>query len=75
MFIDFLSVISSFENELRKERQADGIVKAKANGIYKGRKPSIDRGKVKLLSEGGMGASSIAKELGCDRPTVYRCLN
>ena len=74
MFIDFLSVISSFENELRKERQADGIAKAKANGIYKGRKPTIDKAMVKQLNESGLGASAIAKEMGINRRSVYRAL-
>ena len=74
MFIDFLSVISSFENELRKERQADGIAKAKTNGIYKGRKATIDKAMVKQLNETGLGASAIAKEMGINRRSVYRAL-
>lgn len=36
-----LSVFAEFETNLRKERQAEGIAKAKANGLYKGRKRSI----------------------------------
>src|SRR6266853_1467285 len=42
-FLDMLGVFAEFETNLRRERQMEGIVKAKAAGVYKGRKPSIDR--------------------------------
>jgi DNA invertase Pin-like site-specific DNA recombinase len=35
-----LGVFAEFETNLRKERQAEGIAKAKAAGVYKGRPPS-----------------------------------
>jgi DNA invertase Pin-like site-specific DNA recombinase len=73
-FLDMLSVFAEFETNLRKERQMEGIAKAKANGIYKGRKPSIDVQKVQELKDSGMGASAIAKELGIGRASVYRVL-
>ena len=41
-FLDMLGVFAEFETNLRKERQMEGIAKAKAEGVYKGRKPSID---------------------------------
>ncbi len=73
-FLDMLGVFSEFETNLRKERQMEGIEKAKKRGVYKGRKPSIDKTKVKKLRETGMGASEIAKELGIGRASVYRAL-
>ena len=57
------------------ENQAEGIKKAKERGVYKGRKPSVDVEKVKLLKESGLGASAIAKELGIGRASVYRALD
>ena len=69
-----LGVFAEFETNLRKERQAEGIAKAKAKGVYKGRKPSVDREKVAELKAQGMGASKIAKELGISRASVYRVL-
>ena len=39
-FLDMLSVFAEFETNLRKERQMEGIAKAKEKGVYKGRKPS-----------------------------------
>jgi DNA invertase Pin-like site-specific DNA recombinase len=73
-FLDMLGVFGEFETNLRKERQMEGIAKAKENGVYKGRKPSVDIDKVKELKESGMGASAIAKELNIGRASVYRAL-
>ena len=73
-FLDMLGVFGEFETNLRKERQMEGIAKAKEKGVYKGRKPSVDAEKVKELRETGMGASAIAKELGIGRASVYRAL-
>jgi hypothetical protein len=41
-FLDMLGVFAEFETNLRRERQLEGISAAKARGVYKGRKPSID---------------------------------
>ena len=41
-FLDMLGVFAEFETNLRKERQMEGIAKAKAAGVYKGRPASID---------------------------------
>ena len=41
-FLDMLGVFAEFETNLRRERQLEGIGAAKARGVYKGRKPSID---------------------------------
>jgi len=73
-FLDMLGVFGEFETNLRKERQMEGIKKAKERGVYKGRKPSVDVEKVKALHNGGMGASAISKELGISRASVYRAL-
>ncbi len=41
-----LGVFAEFETNLRRERQMEGIAKAKLRGIYRGRKPTIDREEV-----------------------------
>jgi len=46
-FLDMLGVFAEFETNLRKERQLEGIAKAKAAGVYKGRPVSIDAGQVR----------------------------
>jgi DNA invertase Pin-like site-specific DNA recombinase len=69
-----LGVFAEFETNLRRERQSEGIAQAKARGVYKGRKPSIDAERVRTMHKGGMGASAIAKALGIGRASVYRAL-
>jgi DNA invertase Pin-like site-specific DNA recombinase len=70
-----LGVFAAFETNLRKERQAEGIAKAKAAGVYKGRPPSTDVMKVRALKKKGLGASEIAKTLNIGRASVYRALD
>ncbi len=74
-FLDMLGVFAEFETNLRRERQMEGIARAKARGIYKGRKPSIDPAEVRRLRETeGLGPSAIARRLGIGRTSVYRVL-
>src|SRR3954466_3249195 len=73
-FLDMLGVFAEFETNLRKERQLEGIAKAKAAGVYKGRPASIDAAQVQQLKAEGMGPSQIAKHLGIGRASVYRAL-
>ena len=74
-FFDMLGVFAEFETNLRKERQMEGIAKAKAKGVYRGRKPSIDADEVRRLKEqDGLGATEIAKRLNIVRSSVYRVL-
>jgi DNA invertase Pin-like site-specific DNA recombinase len=68
--------MAQFEREMMLERQREGIAKAKADGKYKGRKPTA-RAKsneaVRLFRE-GKRVAHIAKELGIGRGSVYRAL-
>lgn len=73
-FFDMLGVFAEFETSLRRERQMEGIAKAKAAGVYKGRKPSVDAQAVKALAAEGLGATEIAARLGIGRASVYRAL-
>lgn len=73
-FLDMLGVFAEFETNLRRERQMEGVEKAKAAGVYKGRKPSIDPEEVRRMRDEGMGATAIAKQLGIGRASVYRVL-
>ncbi|MDQ1231408.1 recombinase family protein [Sphingomonas sp. SORGH_AS_0879] len=71
-FLQMLGVFAQFETAIRKERQMEGIAKAKAAGVYKGRKPSIDITAINALRTEGIGATEIAKRLGIGRASVYR---
>src|SRR5262252_6316089 len=71
-FLDMLGVFAEFETNLRRERQLEGIAKAKAAGVYKGRKPTISGAEIRKLKKDGLGATEIAKRLGIGRASVYR---
>lgn len=73
-FLDMLGVFAEFETNLRRERQLEGIADAKARGVYKGRKASIDAAAVKALKAQGVGPSDIARRLNIGRASVYRVL-
>ena len=73
-FLDMLGVFAEFETNLRRERQLEGIAKAKAESKYKGRPPSIDAAKVRAMKAEGQGASEIAKALKIGRASVYRLM-
>jgi hypothetical protein len=60
--------------KLRRSSQLEGTAKANANGVHRGRKPSIDPVKVRELKAKGMGGTEIAKQLMISRASVYRML-
>lgn len=68
--------VAQFEREVMLERQREGIAKAKAEGKYKGRKPTAQAktDEVLRLKGEGMKPTDIAKELGIGRASVYRIL-
>lgn len=73
-FLQMLGVFAEFETAIRRERQMEGIAKARKAGVYKGRKPSIDPEAVRRLKDEGLGATAIAERLGVGRASVYRLL-
>ena len=73
-FLDMLGVFAEFETNIRKERQLEGIAKAKAKGVYKGGKAKISVDEIIRLREEGLGATAIAKKMNIHRDSVYRLL-
>jgi DNA invertase Pin-like site-specific DNA recombinase len=73
-FLDMLGVFAEFETNLRRERQMEGIAKAKQRGAYKGRRPTIDVTAVRAMHAKGVGPAQIARELRIGRASVYRAL-
>ena len=69
-----LGVFAEFETNIRKERQMEGIAKAKAKGVYKGGKAKISVDEIIRLREEGLGATAIAKKMNIHRDSVYRLL-
>jgi DNA invertase Pin-like site-specific DNA recombinase len=75
LMLNMMGSIAQFERELMLERQREGIAKAKADGKYKGRPPTVDRAKVRELVALGIPKSQVAKQMGISRETVYRALD
>ena len=69
--------VAQFEREMMKERQVEGIKRAKAEGKYKGRVPTAMRqaDKVKALVEAGVQRVQVQEQLGISKASYYRCLN
>ena len=76
LVLNVLGAIGQFEREVMLERQREGVAKAKAEGKYKGRKPTA-RAKsadiIKLAGE-GMKREDIASRLNVGVASVYRAL-
>ena len=73
--LHLMGAFAEFERSIIRERQREGIARAKERGVYAGRKASIDVEKVKSLHASGVGASEIAKALSIGRASVYRLLS
>jgi DNA invertase Pin-like site-specific DNA recombinase len=74
MVLTVLGMVAQMERRFIKERQREGIVKAKADGIYKGGKRRLDHDAILQLHQQGHGASAITRATGCSRMQVYRIL-
>src|SRR4051794_24717639 len=70
-----LGMVAQMERRFIKERQREGIERARANGAYRGGKRRIDHEEVCRLSKAGNGPAAIARLLECSRMQVYRVLN
>lgn len=73
-FLDMLGVFAEFETSLRRERQLEGIERAKAANVYKGRPATISADRVRALKAEGVRPTEIARRLGIGRASVYRLL-
>jgi len=71
-FFDMLGVFAEFETNLRRERQAEGIIAAKLRGAYRGRRAKIDMEEIQMKLSEGASPTNIAKAMGVSRGTVYK---
>lgn len=74
LFLTMLGAFAEFENNLRRERQLEGIAKAKADGRYRGRPVKIDKAAIRELRDAGRSPTDIARHLKVARSTVYEAL-
>ncbi|NEI02416.1 recombinase family protein [Rhizobium leguminosarum] len=75
VILTVLGMVAQMERRFIKERQREGIHRAKSAGKYKGGAVRIDYQKIRDLSDSGIGATAIAKAIGCSRMQVYRVLS
>jgi DNA invertase Pin-like site-specific DNA recombinase len=76
-FTTVLAAVAAFENELRKERQADGIALAKKRGVQLGRRKSLTQKQVAELRQRrheGIKIVELMKDFGISKASVYRAL-
>lgn len=72
--LQLMGAFAEFERNIIRKRQAEGIAKAKARGVYRGRKKQVDDQKIVAMKTEGQKVSEIAVSLGVSRMTVYRAI-
>ena len=76
LMLNVLGGVAEFEREMMLERQREGVQKAKAEGKYRGRKPTA-RAKteeIKQLASEGLSMGQIATRLSIGKGSVHRVL-
>lgn len=81
LFFTISAAFAEFERDMIKQRQAEGIAIAKANGKYRG-KPPVDETKLDAAmslfrdrDKNGLSVREIAETTGVSRSTIYREAN
>ncbi len=78
LLFNMLGAIGQFENEIRRERQKDGIEKARERGVPFGKKRKLTPAQVREIQErrkAGVMIKTLIKEYGLSKTSVYRYLN
>jgi len=78
LLFNVLSSIAEFETELRKERQIEGIAKAKTNGVKFGRRAVLNNLQIVEMREKrkkGVLIRELMVEYGLSKSSIYRLLN
>jgi len=75
MQLQMMGAFAQFERAVKKQRQLEGIAKAKDRGIYKGGKRMINRERVRELHAEGLSTYKIADTMGISRMSVHRIIH
>lgn len=78
LLFSMLGAIAEFENDIRRERQADGIVKALDNGVKFGRKEKLTSNQISELRqrrESGETVKDLMSFYGISKASIYRALS
>ncbi|MDV2966002.1 recombinase family protein [Nitratireductor aquimarinus] len=76
-FLGMLAVFAEFENNIRRERQMDGIEKAKKRGVKFGRKALLSDSavaEIKAMREDDITVPEIMRRTGLSKASIYRAL-
>lgn len=75
--LQMMGAFAEFERNIIRKRQAEGIAKAKAKGVYENRKRNkkISEKRISELKADGLNNTEIARYLNISRMSVYRALN
>lgn len=77
LMLGLLGSVAEFERSIIRERRAEGIAKAKARGVYKGRAKVLNEEQVvqarEWVSE-GVPKAEVARRFGIGRTTLYKYL-
>ena len=77
LLFQVMGAFAEFERNMIRERQAEGIAKAKAEGKYRGGQEKLDDEQVaelRRLAAEGVSKAKLARDFNVTRPTVYRYL-
>jgi DNA invertase Pin-like site-specific DNA recombinase len=77
LVMGILALIAEFENDIRRERQMDGIAKAKDRGVKFGRKRGLTVERVQEirgLRASGETVPAIIRRTGFSKASIYRAL-
>ena len=77
LIMGILALIAEFENDIRRERQLDGIAKAKERGVRFGVVPKLTdevKTQIQKLREDGITVPAIMRETGLSKASIYRAL-
>jgi len=70
--LQMMGAFAEFERNIIRQRQAEGIYRAKERGVYQGRKKTIDGNRIRAMKADGHSVTEIAELMGISRMTVYR---
>ena len=76
LMLTVMGGVAEFERAMMLERQREGIAKAKAEGVYKGRKPTAraKADEVQAMKAEGKSVRAIAEALGISAGSVHGIL-
>jgi DNA invertase Pin-like site-specific DNA recombinase len=71
-----LALIAEFENDIRRERQMDGIAKARERGVRFGRRPELTPERIAEIKKlrRKMTVPDVMRQTGLSKASVYRAL-